>query len=86
MQNSLFTKSLNKIEIVSILSQALKNLSEYHILKKIGEVYTHVITEMEVENVPRMVKEVDKLLEIVRGKKINDTRFNRAVRVLLRVA
>lgn len=41
---------------------------------------------MEIENVPRMVKEVDKMLEIVRGKKFNETRFNRAVRIVLRVS
>jgi hypothetical protein len=86
MQNALFTKSLNKIEIISIISQALKNAEDYHILKKIGEIYTLVITELEVENVPRMVKEVDKMLEVVRGKKFNETRFNRAIRIVLRIA
>jgi len=47
MQNTLFVKSLNKIETISIISQSLKNVGEYHILKKIGEVYTIIITEME---------------------------------------
>lgn len=47
MDNVLFTKSLNKIEIISILSQALRNLSDYHILKKIGEVYAILLLELE---------------------------------------
>ena len=58
MENSLFTKSLNKIETISIISQTIKNVADYHILKKIGEVYTLVISEMEVENVAKMVREV----------------------------
>jgi hypothetical protein len=41
---------------------------------------------LEVENVPRMVKEVDKMLEIIRGKKFNETRFNRAIRIVLHVS
>ena len=36
LTNGLFVKSLNKIETISILSQALRNVEEYHILKKIG--------------------------------------------------
>ena len=48
LQNALFVKSLNKIEIISILSQALRNIEEYHTLKKIGEIYTIVISELEV--------------------------------------
>jgi hypothetical protein len=39
MDNSLFVKSLNKIEIISILSQAIRSQSDYGLLKKIGEVY-----------------------------------------------
>lgn len=47
MDDLLFTKSLNKIEIISILSQALRNLSDYQILKKIGEVYAILLLELE---------------------------------------
>lgn len=36
MDNSLFVKSLNKIEIISILSQCIRNQSDYAILKKLG--------------------------------------------------
>lgn len=30
-----------------MLNQALRNLTNYHILKKIGEVYTIILTEIE---------------------------------------
>lgn len=43
MQNSLFTKSLNKIEVISILSQLIRNVSEFKILKKIGTVYIQIL-------------------------------------------
>jgi len=36
MDNSLFVKSVNKIETISILSQAMRNVNEFNILKKIG--------------------------------------------------
>lgn len=47
MNNSLYVKSLNKIEIISILSQAIRNHSDYHILKNIGEVYSILLSELE---------------------------------------
>ena len=46
MDNSLYVKSLNKIEIISILNQALRNQSDFHILKKIGEVYGILLSEL----------------------------------------
>lgn len=46
MDNSLYVKSLNKIEIISILNQALRNHSDFHILKKIGEVYGMLLSEL----------------------------------------
>ena len=47
MDDVLFTKTLNKIEIISILGQALRNLEDYHTLKKIGEVYAILLLELE---------------------------------------
>jgi hypothetical protein len=46
MDNSLYVKSLNKIETISILNQSLRNHSDYHILKKIGEVYSILLSEL----------------------------------------
>lgn len=68
------------------MSQSLKNVSEFNTLKKIGEAYTIIITEMEIENISKMLKEVDKMLEIIRAKKFNEHRFNRAVRIILRIS
>jgi hypothetical protein len=46
MDNSLYVKSLNKIEIISILNQAIRSLDDYHILKKVGEVYGILVSEL----------------------------------------
>ena len=32
-----------------------------------------------------MLKEVEKLLDIISGKKYNDARFNRAIRIVLKI-
>jgi hypothetical protein len=56
MDNSLYTKSVNKIELASILNQTLRNVDNYHLLKKLGQVYRHLLTEMETENVPKLLR------------------------------
>lgn len=33
-----------------------------------------------------MLKEIEKMLEIIRSKKYNENRFNRAIRIVLRVS
>lgn len=44
MDNSLFVKSINKIETLSILAQSMRSLNDYPILKKLGQTYGIIVT------------------------------------------
>ena len=46
MDNVLYTKSINKIELASILAQALKNIDAHGTLKKAGQVYSLLLAEL----------------------------------------
>jgi hypothetical protein len=54
MQNSLFVKSSQKIEMLGMVAQALKREDGYEVLKKLGEVYAILLSELETENLGKL--------------------------------
>lgn len=89
-KNALFTRSVDKIKAISILSLVLRKSNDectFLLLKKAGKAYAMVLTELESENINKYTKlEVDKILEVVRMKKSNELRFSRGLKVLAKVA
>lgn len=86
-KNSFFTKSINKISSISVLSQLLRsNQENYAILKKAGKIYVCLISDLETEHIGKYYKqELPKILEIIGRKRFNENRFNRAIRIVNKI-
>ena len=83
-KNSFFTKSINKLASISVLSQLLRsNQENYAILKKAGKIYVALIGDLETEHITKYYKqELPKILEIIGRKRFNENRFNRVIRIV----
>ena len=62
-KNSFFTKNVNKLSSISVLSQLIRNQDSYPVLKKVGKVYTALVSDIETENIIKFSKqELPKIL------------------------